>query len=527
MPTSVTVLNYEKFTVRHLMRKTQMSSAQAGCASKTRWTDWHSINWKKVRNGVKSLQRRIVKAVETKHFHKAKVLVHLLVRSFYGKLLAILRVTTNQGSKTCGVDNILWNTPAKRWKAIEQLSVRRYKAEPLKRKSIPKKNGKLRHLGIPTMKDRAIQALYKSALEPIAETTADLNSYGFRPRRSCADAIEQCFNVLANRNSAEWIFEADIKGCFDNISHEWIMQYIPLSEKVLTQWLRCGYIDNKNWFPTESGTPQGGIISPVIANMVLDGLEKVILFKACPKHYDNGRRNNPQKVNFIRYADDFIVSCANREYLEREIKPLIREFLASRGLELSEEKSKITHINEGFDFLGFNIRKYNGKCLIKPSKKSVIGIYQSIRESITNNKAVTQETLICLLSPKIIGWANFFRHVVSKRTFAVLDGKLFLLLWKWAKRKHPNKSSYWIKNHYFVSKGNQNWAFASTGNKKQIVLPRFDATKIVRHTKIINHSNPFNSKWDNYFAERGRKRLVKLKNSSKLVNDNDRTAMAV
>jgi RNA-directed DNA polymerase len=527
MPTSVMVFYYEKFTVRLLMRKKQMSSAQAGCASKTRWTDWHSINWKKVRNGVKSLQRRIVKAVETKHFHKAKSLFYVLVMSFYGKLLAILRVTANQGSKTCGVDNILWNTPAKRWKAIEQLSVKRYKAEPLKRKSIPKKNGKLRHLGIPTMKDRTIQALYKLGLEPIAETTADLNSYGFRPKRSCADAIEQCFNALARRTSAEWIFEADIRGCFDNISHAWIMQHIPLNKKVLIQWLKCGYIDKKNWFPTESGTPQGGIISPVIANMVLDDLEKVILLKACPKHYHDGSMNNPHKIHFIRYADDFIVTCANCEYLEREIKPMIIEFLAVRGLELSEEKSKITHINDGFEFLGFNIRKYNGKCLIKPSNKSAKGIYHSIRECITNNKAVTQATLILLLSPKINGWANFFRHVVSKRTFSALDSKLFLLLWKWAKLKHPNKGSRWIKNQYFVSKGNQNWTFATTGNKKQIVLPRFDATKIVRHIKIISHSNPFDVKWDNYFVERDRKRLVKLKNTSKLVYDNDRTAKAV
>lgn len=509
------------------MRKTQMSSVKTECASKAKWTDWNSIDWKKVRKGVRSLQRRIVKAVETKHFHKAKALLHLLVRSFYGKLLAILRVTTNQGSKTCGVDNVLWNTPTKRWKAIEQLSGKGYKSEPLKRKSIPKKNGKFRHLGIPTMKDRAVQALYKLGLEPIAETTADLNSYGFRPKRSCADAIEQCFNVLSRRTSAEWIFEADIKGCFDNISHEWIMKHVPITGRILKQWLKCGYIDKKNWFPTESGTPQGGIISPVIANIVLDGLEKEILLKACPKYNGNGRMNNPRKVHFIRYADDFIVTCDNREYLEQEIKPLIMEFLSIRGLELSQEKSKITHINEGFDFLGFNIRKYNGKCLIKPAKKSAKGIYQSIRECITNNKAVTQEMLILLLSPKIKGWANFFRHVVSKRTFSVLDNKLFLLLWKWAKRKHPNKCSHWIKCHYFVSKGNQNWTFAIAGNKKQIVLPRFDATKIVRHTKIISLANPFDSRWDNYFVDRDRKRHVKLKNIGKLVYDNDRTAAAV
>jgi len=490
-----------------------MSLDSSGCASKTKWTNWHSISWKKVRRGVKSLQRRIVKAVETKHFHKAKALLYLLARSFYGKLLAILRVTTNEGSKTCGVDKILWNTPARRWKAIKQLSMKGYKAEPLKRKSIPKKNGKLRHLGIPTMKNRAVQAMFKSGLEPIAETMADLNSYGFRPKRSCADAIEQCHNVLAKGNSAEWILEADIKGCFDNISHDWILQHIPLNKKVLGQWLKSGYIDNKNWFPTESGTPQGGIISPTIANMVLDGLEEKIYQKACPKKSCNGRIYNPLKVHFIRYADDFIVSCANRDYLEYEIKPLIREFLSERGLELSEEKSKITHINDGFDFLGFNIRKYHGKCLIKPCKESVKGIYCGIRECITGNKTVTQDKLIAMITPKIIGWANFYRHVVSKRTFSILDEKLFRLLWKWAKRRHPNKRTLWIKQHYFTSKGNQNWVFATTGNRKQIELPRFDAIKIVRHRKIISISNPYNRKWDNYFAVRGRNRLANLKTS--------------
>jgi len=245
--------------------------------------------------------------------------------------------------------------------------------------------------------------------------------------------------------------------------------------------------------------------------MVLDGLEKEIYLKACPKHYRNGRLYNPLKIHFVRYADDFVVSCANRDYLENEIKPLVRKFLAVRGFELSEEKSKITHINDGFDFLGFNIRKYQGKCLIKPDKESVKGIYSRIRECITSNKTVKQEKLIAMITPKIKGWANFYRHIVSKRTYSLLDEKLFRLLWRWAKRRHPNKGSHWIKLHYFISKGNQNWVFATTGNRKHIELPRFDATKIVRHRKIISLSNPYNRKWDNYFAERERNRLVKLK----------------
>jgi len=502
MPTSVMVFYYEKFTARLSMRKPQMNPSAGGCASTTTWTSWPSIQWKQVARGVKSLQRRIVKAVKAKHFHKVKALLHLLSRSFYGKLLAILRVTTNQGSKTCGVDKVLWDTPEKKWKGIEQLSIKGYKAKPLKRKSIPKKNGKLRHLGIPTIGDRAVQALFKLGLEPIAETTADINSYGFRPKRSCADAIEQCHNALGKRSSSGWIFEADIKGCFDNISHEWILQHIPLSKKVLGQWLKAGYIDQKTWFPTLAGTPQGGIISPTIANMVLDGLEKEINQTACPTQYCNGSYYNPLKVHFVRYADDFIVTCANRDFLENEIKPRVSKFLAQRGLELSEEKSKITHINDGFDFLGFNVRKYKNKCLTKPKKDSVKSIYSSIRECVTNNKTVTQKRLIRTITPKIKGWANFFRHAASKRTFALLDAKLFKLLWKWACRRHPNKSRHWIRGQYFQSNGNRHWVFMATDKAKQIELPRFDATKIIRHNKIKSHSNPYDKNWDGYFEER-------------------------
>jgi len=493
------------------MRKTQMNLPNGGCASETIWTTWYSINWDKVARAVKSLQARIVKAVKTKHFHKAKALLLLLTRSFYGRLLAILRVTTNKGSRTCGVDKVLWNTPLRKWNAIEQLSIKGYHAKPLKRKSIPKKNGKLRHLGIPTVRDRAIQALYKLGLEPIAETTADPNSYGFRPKRSCADAIVQCYNVLCQRKSAEWILEADIKGCFDNISHEWILQHIPLSKKVLTQWLKAGYMEKKHWFPTESGTPQGGIISPIIANMVLDGLEEIINLHA--HHKPN---SNPFKINFVRYADDFVVTCCNSEYLELEIKPLISKFLADRGLELSEEKTKITNIQKGFDFLGFNVRKYKQKCLTKPKADSVKSIFASISECVNNHKSVSQNELIRMIAPKITGWANFFRHSVAKQTFSRLDNKVFKLLWKWAKRRHPNKGHQWIKAKYFKNKDNQHWVFSSTDKKKIGELPLFGATKIIRHTKIKSLSNPYDKEWGGYFKERAKGRLAKHENISKL-----------
>jgi RNA-directed DNA polymerase len=506
MPTSVVVFYYEKLTVRLLMRETQTNRPNGGCAPETKWTDWTSINWEKVAHAVKSLQRRIVKAVKAKHFHKAKTLMYLLAHSFYGKLMAILRVTTNKGSKTCGVDKVLWNTPLKKWKAIEQMSIKGYKAKPLKRKSILKKNGKLRHLGIPTIRDRAIQALFKLAIEPIAETTADPNSYGFRKERSCADAIVQCHNALCQLNSAEWILEADIKGCFDNISHPWILQHIPISKKVLTQWLKAGYMDNKHWFPTKSGTPQGGVISPTIANMVLDGLEEHINLYA---HHKPNR--NPYKINFVRYADDFVVTCSNREYLEQEIKPLISNFLAERGLELSEEKTKITHIQQGFDFLGFNVRKYKQKCLTKPNKGSVKSIYESLSKCVNEHKAVSQRELIRMLNPKIRGWANFFKHSAAKQIFSRLDNKLFKLLWKWAKRRHPNKNHHWIKKKYFKSKNNRQWVFSSSDKKQTSELILFDATKIIRHVKIKGLANPYDKDYEDYFKDREWSRLVKRK----------------
>jgi RNA-directed DNA polymerase len=234
--------------------------------------------------------------------------------------------------------------------------------------------------------------------------------------------------------------------------------------------------------------------------MVLDGLENVINLHA--KHKPN---SNPHKINFIRYADDFVVTCSDSEYLEKEIKPLISKFLADRGLELSPEKTKITHINKGFNFLGFNIRKYKDKCLTKPSTESVKSIYAKIRDCVNNHKAVTQEELIRMMFPKIKGWANFFRHSAAKQTFSMLDHKMFELLWKWAKRRHPKKGCYWIKAKYFKNIGNRHWVFSTTEDKLTGSLPLFDATKIIRHTKIKKHSNPYDMDWKEYFNNRAKR----------------------
>ena len=331
-------------------------------------SNWDRIDWTKAEQAVKKLQARIVKAQKEGRHNKVKALQWTLTHSFYAKALAVKRVTSNGGGCTPGVDKEIWDTPKAKMQAITQLKRRGYQPMPLRRVHIKKSNGKLRPLGIPTMKDRAMQALYLMALEPVSETTADTRSYGFRKERCCMDAIQQCHNILRKGYSPEWILEGDIKGCFDHISHEWLLANIPMDKAILRKWLKCGYVFNKQMFPTEEGTPQGGIISPTLANMTLDGLQKALADRY-KRHHVNGKLYSPM-VNLVRYADDFIITCENKETLENEIKPLVAEFMSDRGLTLSEEKTVITNVHDGFDFLGFNIRKYGKDILTKPTKKS-------------------------------------------------------------------------------------------------------------------------------------------------------------
>ncbi len=352
-----------------------------------------------------------------------------------------------------------------------------------------------------------MQALYLLALEPVAETTADPNSYGFRPARSTADAIEACFIALCKRDRAEWTLEGDIKSCFDQISHEWLLAHIPMDKTILRKWLQAGYMENRRLYPTEEGTPQGGICSPVIANMALDGLEHLLA-----SHFPKRRKAGIQaKVNLVRYVDDFIVTGVSQELLEQEVQPLVEQFLRERGLELSLEKTVITHIDQGFDFLGQTVRRYQEgkqmKFFITPSKKNVKAFLLKIRKRIKESRSETAAELILDLNPLIRGWAMYHRHVVSKQVFHDVDHALFQALWAWARRRHRNKPRRWIKAKYFCQVGLNHWVFTGmlkeeNGQMRAIRLFAASSIRIQRHTKIRAEANPHDPTWELYFEKR-------------------------
>lgn len=521
-PVSRLVLEY---MVNHCAAETKREQAVKAAEQ----AQWLRILWAKVERNVRALQARIVEAVKQGRWNKVKSLQWILTHSYAGRLLAIRKVTRNKGSATSGIDGKVWKSPKQKMKAVALLKRHGYKSEPLRRVKIPKQKGGFRNLGIPTMLDRAMQALYALALDPVSETLADVNSYGFRRYRATHDAISRLFSLLSKQNAPRWILEADIKGCFDNISHRWLHQNICLDKQVLNSWLKSGVVSNNQLFATEKGTPQGGVISPILANMTLDGLaqaiDKCLGIKTWGK-VNKRRVNNPHQVHLVRYADDFVVTANNKTVLEQEVKPTIEAFLAQRGLSLSAKKTQITSIDTGFDFLGQNLRKYKGKLLIKPAKSSVKRLLEKIRQMTKTYKGKPASLMLYRINAALKGWCMYHRHVVSKATFQMIDHRVFETLWRWCRKRHPKKSSAWLKRQYFKRRGTYNWMFQVQDEKRgHLTIFKCASVKIERHVKIRDTANPYDRNQELYFEKRndyqtlqhyhGRYTLTRLYNAQK------------
>lgn len=463
---------------------------------------WATIIWRAVEKNVRRLQERIYRATERQAWRQVRNLQKLLGRSISNKLLAIRLVTPqNQGRHTPGLDGLVYDTPEKRWDfSREKFSLSGYQPTAVKRVYIPKGEGQQRPIGIPTMKDRVMQAIVKAALEAEWEAKFEANSYGFRPGRRTMDAIEQLHCTLNKPGSSNWILDADLTGCFDNIAHEPLLARISGFITTIRRWLKAGVVELGHYTDTDSGTPQGGIISPLLANIALDGMER--LFGSETKQGNPVRPSNKRGwkkgISLIRYADDFVVMAPSKEMIEQEVLPRLNHFLNQRGLSLNQAKTRIVHRNEGFNFLGFHIRRYDRKLLIKPQKEKVQAHLKHLKHILMTNRQATIDQIVPKLNPVIWGWATYYRHVAAKETFTYVEHRLWHLMWHWAKRRHPTKTAKWVKQRYYKQMGRRQMVF---GNQT-VTLCNPVSIPIIRYVKIIGRHSPYNPTLKGYWLHR-------------------------
>ena len=466
---------------------------------------WINIKWKKEGQIVNNLRQRIYRASANGDIKRVRNLQKLMMRSQANVLVSIRRVTQqNHGKNTPGVDKVIIRTATERIKLyLELIKAVPGKGYPIKRVYIPKKKGK-RPLGLPIIFDRCMQAIVKNALEPYWEAHFETSSYGFRPGRSTHDAIEKIAHIASVKNTRKWVLDADIKGAFDNINHDYLLSCIKgfPGIKWIKQWLKSGVMEDMKYFPTITGVPQGSIVSPLLANIALHGMEKTLGVK-----YREYGYLSTKCCALVRYADDFVVLHETKQGCEIA-KQTLQTWLAQRGLELSPEKTHIKHLTQGFDFLGFNIRYYPVKnrkqpyiFLAKPSKSSISQFRSKFKQAWKQIIAWPIKQGIEYLNPKIVGWGNYFRIGTAKKTFANLDSWMWLRQTRFVTRRHPNKSWQWKSKYWgIIPQHHDKWVFKDKDSKQY--LEKLSWISIKRHILVKGKASPDNPELREYWRER-------------------------